>query len=178
MKLHTGDTVVVIAGKDKGKTGKVLRILPKKNLIVVEGVNMRVRHIKKTPQQAGQKIKYEASMHAAKVMIVDPKTKKPARIGYKIDEKGMKWRISKSSGQVLEHVKGEKTGSKTERARKVAEKKGEGEPEAKVSAKQPFWKKMGFGSQAAAEDDTGGASQPEPQGARPQAPARRSRESS
>ena len=56
MKIRTGDTVVIISGKDKGKQGKILRVFPSKNRLVVEGANMRIRHIKKTAQQAGQRI--------------------------------------------------------------------------------------------------------------------------
>src|SRR3989344_5032398 len=101
MKIHTGDTVYVISGKDKGKTGTVLRILHEQNRVVVEGVNMRVRHIKKTSQAPGQRVKYEASLSASNVMILDPKTKKPTRIGYKVDEKtGAKKRIARKSGEV------------------------------------------------------------------------------
>jgi len=81
MKIHTGDTVVIISGKDKGKSGTVLRVLHERNHVVVTGINMRTRHVKKTFQQAGRILKYEASMNASKVMLLDPKTKKPTRIG-------------------------------------------------------------------------------------------------
>ena len=101
MKIRTGDSVVVIAGKDKGKTGTVLRVLHAKNRLVIEGVNMRVRHMRKTAQGPGQRIKYEAGIAVSNVMIVDPKTKKPTRIGYKIDDKGNKKRVAKMSGEVI-----------------------------------------------------------------------------
>lgn len=107
MKLHTGDTVVIIAGKDKGKTGTILRVLETDNRVIVGGVNMRTRHVKKTYQEAGRIVKFEASIHASNVMLVDPKTKKRARIGYKV-EKGKKLRISKKSNEVVVPVRAEK----------------------------------------------------------------------
>lgn len=100
MKLHTGDLVVIIAGKDKGKTGRILRMLPEKNRIVVAGVNMRTRHIKKTPQAPGRVVRYEAALSVSNVMIVDPKTKKRSRIGFSIKD-GKKERIAKNSGEEL-----------------------------------------------------------------------------
>ena len=100
MKIRNGDTVIVITGKDKGKTGTVLRILPDANRVVVADINMRTRHVKATAQSAGQKITYEASLDASNVMLVDPKTNKPTRVGYKI-ENGKKVRVAKKSGTVL-----------------------------------------------------------------------------
>jgi large subunit ribosomal protein L24 len=100
MKLHTGDNVVIITGKDKGKTGRILRLLSTTNRIVVAGINMRTRHIKKTPQAPGRKIRYEASLHASNVMIVDPKGKKGSRIGSRITD-GKKERFAKKSGEAL-----------------------------------------------------------------------------
>src|SRR3989344_1478969 len=102
MKLRTGDSVLIIAGKDRGKSGTVLRVLKNKGRLVVEGVNMRTRHIRKTAQQAGQIVRYEASIHASNVMIVDTKTKKPTRIRAGKDEKtGHKVRIAVKSGQAI-----------------------------------------------------------------------------
>ena len=80
MKLHTGDTVLVISGKDRGKTGSIIRVMPEDNRVIVGGINIRTRHVKKTPQQAGRILKYEAALSASNVMILDPKTGKPARI--------------------------------------------------------------------------------------------------
>ena len=166
MKIHTGDTIVVITGKDKGKTGSVLRILAAKNRLVVGGVNMRTKHVRATPQRAGQKIRYEASIHASNVMIVDPKSKKRTRIGYVCDEKGKK-RIAKRSGEVLvvgkvvkAKVQGKKSAqAKEEKEVKEAEEAKETKQEKKVAvervagpAKQPFWKRMvSFGADAAQE---------------------------
>lgn len=105
MKLKKGDNVVVIAGKNKGKTGKVLRILQKNNRIVVEGVNKVTRHVRKTKQQAGQKVEFEAPMHISNVMVTDGEAKKRVRVGYKVDAKGIKTRIGKQNGKVIDHIK-------------------------------------------------------------------------
>lgn len=156
MKIRTGDTVYVISGKDKGKSGKVLRVLPAKNRVVVEGVNMRVRHIKKTTQGPGQRIKYEAGLSISNVMIVDPKTKKPTRVGYQIDAKGRKVRVAKGSGEVIAAAataKAETPKKKTAGAKSKKEEKSE-EMEGKVEGpvtKQPFWKRAFTGG----PDDTG-----------------------
>ena len=102
MKIHTGDIVVINTGKDKGKQGTVTHVLETKNRVVVEGINMRVRHIKKTAQAPGQRLTYEASIHASNVQIIDPKSKKPTRIGYMVDAKtGKKTRVAKKSGEVI-----------------------------------------------------------------------------
>ena len=144
MKIHTGDLVLIISGKDKGKQGTVLRVLPSKNHLVIEGINMRTRHIKKTTQAAGQRIVYEASMDASKVMIVDPKTKKPTRIGYQIDAKtGSKKRIAKASGDVITKAKtSAKKASPAKKDGETAAAKPEKKKEtAKPEAKQAFWKR-------------------------------------
>lgn len=101
MKFKLDDQVVVIAGKDKGKTGKITKLLKKQGKIVVEKVNLRTKHIKKTAERAGEKIQYEAPIDASNVMLVCPKTKKRTRVGYKI-EAGKKVRISKKSGELLD----------------------------------------------------------------------------
>ncbi len=151
MKLHTGDTVLVITGKDKGKTGSILRVLDGENRVVIGGVNMRTRHVKKTFQQAGRILKYEASLSASNVMILDPKTGRPSRIGYKIDEKGKKIRMSKVSGEEVKAVKAKKEVKKkaaeTIETKELQEIKDVPAP----GKKQPFWKRMGFGSQALEE---------------------------
>ena len=74
MKIHTNDEVVVIAGKEKGKKAKVLRAIPKENKIVVEGVNVVTRHMKRQGATPGQKLTYEKPIDVSNVMIVDPKT--------------------------------------------------------------------------------------------------------
>jgi large subunit ribosomal protein L24 len=100
MKLHTGDTVVIITGKDKGKTGRVLRILDPKNRIVVTGINMRTRHMKKTAQSPGRIVRYEAALSASNVMLVDPKTKKRTRMGKRMIG-AKRERFAKKSGEAL-----------------------------------------------------------------------------
>lgn len=146
MKLHTGDTVVVITGKDKGKTGKILRVLSEQGRLVVEGVNMRTRHVRKTRERPGQIIRYEASFHVSNVMLLDSKTKKPARVGYQIKD-GKKIRISKRSGDTIE--KGVK---RTKGAKVIKEEKGATEKDVpKAPTKRPFWKRLGFGADALEE---------------------------
>ena len=99
--MKIGDTVVVIAGKDRNKTGKIIKIL-KNNKVVVEGVNMVTKHVKPSAQnENGGIIKVEAPIHASNVMILDPKTKKRTRIAHEIDEKGKKHRISVKSKERL-----------------------------------------------------------------------------
>jgi len=150
MKIRAGDTVLVISGKDKGKTGQVLRILQEKNRVVISDINMRTKHIKGNPQRPGEIVKYEAAIHLSNVMIVDPKTKKPTRIGYKI-EKGRKVRVAKLSGEIITGVSTAKATkvkagdkSKTETASpKDTEKEAKTTP-----TKKPFWKGAGFGSDA------------------------------
>jgi hypothetical protein len=121
--------------------------------VVVAGINIRTRHIKKNYQEAGKILKYEAALSASNVMILDPKTNKPSRIGYKVDDKGKKIRISKISGEEVKVVKpkvekkAEKKATKaTEgtKATKVSEKKEEATP----GKKSPFWKRMGFSAGA------------------------------
>jgi large subunit ribosomal protein L24 len=147
MKIHQGDLVLIISGKDKGKQGTVLRVLASKNHVVVEGINMRTRHIKKTPQAAGQRIQYEASLDASKVMIVDPKTKKATRIGYMIDAKtGSKKRIAKASGEVITKAKTSAAKKSTTKKDAEAAPKPEKQKESmKPEAKQAFWKRSGTG---------------------------------
>ncbi len=101
MKIKTGDNVIVIAGKDRNKTGKVLRVVNKSGRVVVEGINKVVRHMKKTKQRAGQKVTFEAPLHASNVMLLDPKTKKATRVGYRINKDGKKERIAKKSNTLI-----------------------------------------------------------------------------
>ena len=101
MNFKTGDKVVVIAGKDKGKEGTITTVLHKENKVVVEGVNIVKKHIKGNGQQAGSIASVEAPIHASNVMIVDPKTGKRTRIGHSIYKKGNKIRVSKKSNESL-----------------------------------------------------------------------------
>ena len=102
MNFKTGDKVVVISGKDKGKEGKITHVLRSENRVVVEGINIVKKHVKGNGQQAGSINEVEAPIHASNVMIVDPKTNKPTRIGHKIDKDGKKIRISKKSNSSLD----------------------------------------------------------------------------
>ncbi len=101
-KIRKGDTVVVLSGKDKGKTGEVVRSLPKEGKVVVSGVNVVTRH--KKPSQAnpqGGLERSEAPIHVSKVAIEDPKTGKPTRVGFRINDDGSKVRVAKRSGEVI-----------------------------------------------------------------------------
>ena len=103
-KLHIkkNDTVVVLAGEDKGKTGKVLKVLVEKNRALVEGVNMVSKSTKpsaKNPQ--GGIVKQEAPIHISNLSLVDPKSGKPTRVGIKVTEDGKKVRIAKKSGEEI-----------------------------------------------------------------------------
>ncbi len=102
MNVKKGDTVIVISGNDKGKTGKILQVLVKEDRVVVEGVNVVSRHTK--PSNAnpdGGIIKKEAPIHASNVQILDPTTKEPTRVGMQVVE-GKKVRVAKKSGTVLD----------------------------------------------------------------------------
>lgn len=102
MNFKTGDEVVVIAGKDKGKKGKIIKTLRAENKVVVEGINIVKKHVKGNGGQAGSIEEMEAAIHASNVMMIDPKTKKRTRIGHAIDKKGKKIRISKKSSESLD----------------------------------------------------------------------------
>lgn len=99
MKLKLKDRVFITTGKDKGKKGAITRILSKQNKIVVEKVNIRTKHIKKTSEKPGQKIQFEAPIDASNVMLICPNCNKTARIGYKKLEKGRKQRICKKCNE-------------------------------------------------------------------------------
>lgn len=94
-RLRKGDLVVVISGDDKGKQGKVVRVLPERNAVVVEGVNRVKRHVKSMPERPGGIMEVDAPIAASKVMPVDPQTGKPTRVKYQIVD-GKKTRIAKS----------------------------------------------------------------------------------
>ena len=101
-RLRKGDLVVVISGKNKGKQGKIARILADNDRVVVEGVNLIKRHLKPTPKSPqGGILEKEAPLHASKVMPVDPKTGKATRVRFKTDAKGVKTRIAVKSGDEL-----------------------------------------------------------------------------
>jgi len=97
MNFKTGDKVVVIAGKEKGKEGKIVKTLKAKNRVVIEGVNMVKKTVKPNGQQAGSIIDVESPIHASNAMLIDPKTNKPTRVGHTVDKKGNKVRVAKKS---------------------------------------------------------------------------------
>ncbi|MFJ7827998.1 large subunit ribosomal protein L24 [Psychrobacillus sp. OK028] len=101
MHVKKGDKVMVISGKDKGKTGVVLTSFPKKDRVLVEGVNIIKKHMK--PNQAnpqGGIVSQEAAIHVSNVMLIDPKTGEPTRVGYKVED-GKKVRVAKKSGEII-----------------------------------------------------------------------------
>jgi large subunit ribosomal protein L24 len=102
MKVKKGDTVIVIAGKDKGKRGEVLRSIPADWRVVVQGVNVVKRHTRPAAGQPGGIVEKEASIHVSNVMLVDPKTDKPTRVGRKLLDDGRKVRYAKGSGEVID----------------------------------------------------------------------------
>ncbi|MBE6144569.1 MAG: 50S ribosomal protein L24 [Firmicutes bacterium] len=102
MNFKTGDKVVVIAGKDKGKEGKITKVLRDENKIVIEGVNVVKKHVKPNGQNAGSIVELEAPINASNAMMIDPKTKKRTRIGHKIDKNGKKVRVAKKSNEVID----------------------------------------------------------------------------
>ena len=101
LNLKVGDTVVVISGKDKGKTGEITKVMPKDNKVIVAGINMVKRHQKPTQENAGGIISKEMPIHISNVAIVDPKTEKPSRLGAKIVD-GRKVRVAKRSGEIID----------------------------------------------------------------------------
>lgn len=108
MKIRKGDRVVVLTGRDKGKTGAVVRVMPKEDRLLVQGVNMVKRHTKADRVSAGGIVEKEASIHISNVAHVDPKTGKPTRVGYKFTEpkgkgeKPAKIRFARRSGEVID----------------------------------------------------------------------------
>ena len=102
MNFKKGDKVVVIAGKSKGKQGTILKVLRDENKVLVEGANMVKKHLKPNGEGNGSIIEVEAPIHASNVMILDPKTKKPTRIGHTINKAGKKVRFAKKSNENLD----------------------------------------------------------------------------
>lgn len=101
LKFKKGDIVAVMVGKDKGKTGKVERVFPKRFMVVVEGVNQYKKHLKaRTANQKSEIVTITKPLHVSKLSFIDPKTKKPSRVGY-IFVKGEKVRVSKKSGEKI-----------------------------------------------------------------------------
>ena len=102
--IRRNDNVIVTTGKDSGKRGRVLKVLPLKNRLIVEGINIIKRHTKPNPQKniKGGIVEREAAIHASNVMLVDPDTNEPTRIGSKTLPDGTRVRIGRKSGAVVD----------------------------------------------------------------------------
>ena len=102
MRVRRGDNVVVISGRDKGKTGEVLRVDRERNRVLVQGVNIVKRHQRPTQTSPGGINDFEAMIHASNISLVDPKTDKPTRVGFKTLDDGRKVRVAMRSGEVID----------------------------------------------------------------------------
>lgn len=101
LKIKKGDNVVVLAGRDKGRQGEVLTVMPKENRALVRGINMVRRHQRQTAAQEGGIISKEGPINLSNLALEDPKDGKPTRVGFKILADGKKVRIAKRSGEVI-----------------------------------------------------------------------------
>ena len=102
LKIKKGDRVKVITGGSKGKVGDVLRVLPKEQRVVVSGVNMIKRHTKPSRTESGGIIEREATIHVSNVALLDPKSEKPTKIGFRFLEDGRKVRFARASGEIID----------------------------------------------------------------------------
>ena len=104
MSIRKNDQVMVRAGKDRGKKGRVLSVIPDRNRVIVEGVNLIKRHTRPNPQKniKGGIVEREASIHASNVMLLDPDTNEPTRVGKKVLSDGSRVRIGRKSGAVVD----------------------------------------------------------------------------
>jgi large subunit ribosomal protein L24 len=102
LKIKKGDKVIVLAGKDKGKQGEVLRVIPTENRAVVSGVNVAKRHQKQTAAQEGGIVSMSLPIHVSNLALRDPKSGKPTRVGYKTLDGGKKVRVARRSGEVID----------------------------------------------------------------------------
>lgn len=100
-KVKKGDEVLVITGKDKGKKGKITQVITDSSRVLVEGINMVKKHTKPSRTSAGGIVEQEASLHVSNVQLVDPKSGKGTRVGYKMNDDGRKVRVAKRSGEVI-----------------------------------------------------------------------------
>lgn len=101
-KIKKGDRVVVLTGKDKGKSGEVLRAIPQENRVVVQGVNVVKRHQRPSMQSAGGIDEREAPIHVSNVAVADPKDDKPTRVGFRTLNDGRKVRVARRSGETID----------------------------------------------------------------------------
>ena len=111
MNIRKGDMVMVISGESRGKKGKVLKVIPEKNRVIVEGMNFIKRHTRPTQRNPkGGILEKEAPIHASNVMLIDPKTNKPVRVGTRVltpegKKSRQRVRVSKKSGEIISSVK-------------------------------------------------------------------------
>ena len=101
-RIRKGDKVVVLTGRDKGRTGEVLRVIPDEARVVVQGVNVVKRHQRPSQLSPGGITEKEAPLHISNVAHIDPKSEKPTRVGYRIEEGGRKVRIARRSGEAID----------------------------------------------------------------------------
>ena len=101
-KIRKGDKVVVLAGRDKGRSGEVIEVRPGDNRAVVRGINMVKRHQRQTAQQEGGIISKELAVHLSNIALADPKDGKPTRVGFKVQADGKKVRVAKRSGAEID----------------------------------------------------------------------------
>ena len=101
-RLRKGDDVVVISGRDKGKTGSILRVIRSEDRVIVDGINMVKRHTRPSQGQPGGIVNKEAPIHISNVALADPKDGSATRVGYKFLEDGRKVRVAKQSGEVID----------------------------------------------------------------------------
>jgi large subunit ribosomal protein L24 len=104
-KIRKGDKVVVITGRDKGRSGEVIEMRPSEGRALVRGIHMVKRHQKQTAQQEGGIVSKEASVHLSNLAVADPKDGKPTRVGFKVLEDGRKVRFAKRSGEIISEKK-------------------------------------------------------------------------
>ncbi len=102
LKMKKGDRVIVIAGKDKGKQGEILKVIPKEDRVLVQGVNVVKRHQRQTQKQQGGIVTKEVSIAVSNIAHVDPQEDKPTRVSIKVLEDGRKVRVAKRSGEVID----------------------------------------------------------------------------
>ncbi len=100
-KIRKGDKVVVLSGKDKGRSGEVLSVQPKEDTAIVRGINIVIRHQRQTQSQEGGLIRKEAPIHLSNLAVADPKDGKPTRVGFKFEKDGKKVRFAKRSGETI-----------------------------------------------------------------------------
>jgi large subunit ribosomal protein L24 len=101
-KIKKGDRVIVTTGRDKGKRGEVRQVIPDENRAIVAGVNLVRRHTRQTAQTEGGIITKESTIHLSNLAILDPKTGKPTRVGFKILDDGRKVRVARASGDLID----------------------------------------------------------------------------